>query len=278
MHSRSGGIRLIAEARQVARPVGLYGLALGILSAVMAFLGWHPLSAAVGTVVVMIAGLMFFQVYQAARQLDQRSRSISDSAARAEKHYIEVLWRMVSFAESRDPYIAGHSQRVSVLAEQLGRQMNLTLKACEDLRLAGRLHDLGMLAVPERVTARRSHLGVDEFRTIQKHPEVGHEVLEPLASLRDALPAVLYHHERMNGTGYPSGLKGEDIPLAARVVAVADAYDAMTHDRPHQQAIPPMAAMEELKRCSPAGYDPQCVEALAMVKNLRQLREVVGSV
>jgi len=210
--------------------------------------------------------------------LDRKSRTIRDAATRAERHYVEVLWRIVRFAEARGKYNTDHSQRVSVLAEELGRKMGLPAIVCRGLRLAGRLHDLGMLAVPERTLTHRGRIGVDEFRTIQKHPEVAYEVLEPLTSLSGILPAILHHHERMNGTGYPAGLKGDEIPIEARILAVADAYDAMTHDRPHQPGISPVAAIEELRRCSPAGYAPDCVEALAEVKNHQQLKDVVGSV
>jgi HD-GYP domain-containing protein (c-di-GMP phosphodiesterase class II) len=269
-------IKWLADAPEVARPVGVYGLAIGILSAVMAFLGWHAVTAAVGLVVVMIGGLMFFQVYHSARRLDRRTREISDSAYRAEKHYVEVLWRMVSFVESRDAYNAGHSQRVAELSEQMARQMGLPRGKCEEMRVAGRLHDLGMVAVPERVLSQRCRMGLDDYRTIQKHPQVAQEVLEPLASLRGVLPAILHHHERMNGTGYPGGLTGAAIPLGAKILAVADAYDAMTHDRPHQAAVSPMAAMAELKRCAPAGFDPASVEALAKVKNLHHLKEAIA--
>jgi HD-GYP domain-containing protein (c-di-GMP phosphodiesterase class II) len=274
----SGGrqIRWLADAPDVARPVAVYGLAIGILSAVMAFLGWHAVTAAVGVVVVMIAGLMFFQVYHSARRLDRQSREISDSACRAEKHYVEVLWRMVNFVESRDPHNAGHSLRVAELAEQMAREMGLPRRVCQEMRVAGRLHDLGMLAVPERVLSQRCRMGLDDYRTIQKHPQVAQEVLQPLASLRDVIPAILHHHERMNGTGYPAGLTATAIPLGAKILAVADAYDAMTHDRPHQAAVSPMAAVAELKRCAPAGFDPACVEALAKVKNLHHLKEAIG--
>ena len=133
------------------------------------------------------------------------------------------------------------------------------------LERAGRLHDVGLLAIPAGTLSERRWISAESFRCVQEHCRIGYEILRPLCSLGDALGAVRHHHERMNGTGYPDGLAGEGIPLGARVLAVADTYDAMTHDRPHRAAVSPSAALAELRRCAPAGYDPQCVEALAEV-------------
>ena len=271
-------IKVIAESCQVSRPVALYGAAIAVLATIMAFTGWHAVTAALGAVLVMIVGLMFFQVRSAVRHLHLNSQRLSKSACQAEKHYVEVLWRMLRFVEAGDKYTEGHSERVSVLCEQLARQMSLPKATCENLRLAGKLHDLGMIAIPGKILAQRSKIGVADYRAIKRHPEIAYEVLKPLQLLTGALPAIRHHHERMNGTGYPAGLSGEEIPIEARVLAVADAYDAMTHDRPHQPAITPLAAMTELQRCSPAGYAPRCVDALATVKNLKQLTEAINSV
>jgi len=139
------------------------------------------------------------------------------------------------------------------------------------MNLAGRLHDIGMLAVPQSIVAQRSTLGAEAFRSIKEHPSISWEALKPLELLEEVLPAIRHHHERMNGTGYPSGLSGEEIPLTARILAVADAYDAMTHDRPHRGAVTPLSAVHELRRCAPEGYAPRCVEALADVLHLPAL-------
>jgi len=278
MSTRRRRIKLIAESYKVPRPVALYGVAIAVLAAAMAFTGWRLVTVVLGLVLVMIAALMFFQVRKAVRHLHLSSQQLSKSACEAEKHYVEVLWRMLRYVEAGDRYAAGHSERVSVLCEQLAREMSLPSATCENLRLAGRLHDLGMITIPEKILAQRSKIGLTDYRTIKKHPEIAYEVLKPLKSLAGALPAIRYHHERMNGTGYPAGLSGDDIPIEARILAVADAYDAMTHDRPHQPAVTPLAAITELQRCSPAGYDPRCVDALATLKNLKQLTEAFNSV
>jgi HD-GYP domain-containing protein (c-di-GMP phosphodiesterase class II) len=142
-------------------------------------------------------------------------------------------------------------------------RMGLSPEQADLLERAGRLHDVGLLAIPAGTLGEKKRISAESFRSVQEHCRIGHEILRPLTTLGDALGAVRHHHERMNGTGYPDGLAGEAIPMGARILAVADTYDAMTHDRPHRAAIAPAAALAELRRCAPAGYDPRCVEALA---------------
>jgi len=270
-------IRLIAEARQVVRPVCVSVVAIGILAVVMAFVGWGAAGVVLGGIIAGIAALMVLQVHWAIRHLHFQSHSARRAADEAEEHYVEVLWSIVRYVEARDRIMDGHSERVSELAEQIARKMRLGGDRCRTIRLAGRLHDVGMIAVPEKIIKQRSRLGVEGFRTIMQHPEVAYQLLKPLNSLAGALPAIRHHHERMNGTGYPAELSGKDIPLDARILAVADAYDAMTHDRPSRPAMAPVAAMQELRRCTPAGYDPACVEALAGLKHIPALEKVMAA-
>jgi len=190
-------------------------------------------------------------------------------AQSAENHCLEVLRKVTHYVESRDPYWSGHSRRVGELSERIAREIGLDEKVCTELCVAGQLHDIGLLAVPEAVISNHTKLGIDDFRLIKKHSEVSYELLLPLDALsHETLSAIRYHHERMNGTGYPAGLAGEQVPIEARILAVADSYDAMTHDRPYRKAMEPLQAMSELRRCCPAGYDPQCVDALARALKL----------
>ena len=238
--------------------------------------GWNAVTLALGGVIVLIATLTVVQVHQAICDLRRQSDMIRRAATEAEQHYVEVLWRIVRFVEARHKYTRGHSERVAALSEQIARKMGLPVQRCDELRMAGRLHDLGMIAVPQKIVNGRDRIGADSFRIVKKHPEAAYEILKPLKSLSGALPAVLAHHERMNGTGYPSGLGGTEIPIEARILAVADAYDAMTHDRPYRAAMSPLTALEELRRCAPAGYDPDCVAALAELKNLPELKQLIA--
>ena len=270
-------LKLVSEAREVVRPVSVCMIAIAVVACAMAGSGWHAGSLAMAGVLVVIAAILIFQVHRAVRYLRQQSRQVRRSAAEAERHYVKVLWRINHFVEGRDRFSAGHSQNVGRLAGLIARQLGLPEEQCRLLVLGGRLHDIGLLAVPEAVIQSRAEFGTEELRSVQKHSEVSYDVLKPLEMLGEVLPGIRYHHERLNGTGYPAGLRGEQIPLAARILAVADSYDAMTHDRAHRPAMSPLAAMRELRRCCPAGYDPQCVEALAEVVNLRALEEAAAA-
>jgi len=269
-------IRFVWEAREVVRPVSLFVVAIGVLAGGMAALGFSVLGMAAGGLVAAVAALLVFEVRKAVAALGQESRRARLGAAEAERHYVQVLRRIISYVEARDKYWRGHSENVGRLARRIARQMGLPKQTCSLLELAGQLHDIGLLAVPESVVKGFSRFGVEEYQSVQKHSEASYEVLRPLEMLAEVLPAIRHHHERINGTGYPAGLKGEQIPLAGRILAVADAYDAMTHDRPHRGAMTPLAAMRELRRCSPSGFDSRCVEALGEVMNMPALEEAIG--
>jgi HD-GYP domain-containing protein (c-di-GMP phosphodiesterase class II) len=269
-------LRFVSEACQVVRPVLVSVIAIAVVACAMAFRGWRSSSFVMGLLMAGIAGMLVFQVHRAVRQLKHQSRTARQAAAEAERHYVEVLRRIVAFAEQRDQYWSDHSGNVGRLAGRLARKMGLPKDQCAQLELAGQLHDIGLLAVPDTVMQSYARFGAQELRTIQKHPEASYEVLRPLEMLRDVLPAIRHHHERLNGTGYPSGLTGKQIPLGARILAVADAYDAMTHDRPHRRAVSSLTAVHELRRCCPSAYDPACVEALAELMNVPALEEVAS--
>jgi HD-GYP domain-containing protein (c-di-GMP phosphodiesterase class II) len=210
--------------------------------------------------------------------LSRHSEGLSESAAQAEEHYVDVLLRIVRSVEARDEHLMGHSERVGRLAEGIAINLGLSDQEVRQIKIAGELHDIGMVAIPEHIIAGKAKMGSEGFRTVKTHTEIGYDVLKPLQNIPVALQAARGHHERMNGTGYPQGVIGEAIPLAARIVAVADSYDAMTHDRPHRLAISMHLAVQELKRCSPAGYDPDCVDALAAHLNIPVLEEALCSV
>jgi HD-GYP domain-containing protein (c-di-GMP phosphodiesterase class II) len=270
-------MKVLSDACQVVRPVSISMIAIAVVACAMAIKGWQTTSAALGGVLAGIAGVLVFQVHRAVTHLNRESQTVRQAAREAERHYVGVLRRIIRFVEARDKYAVGRSERIGRLAEQLARKMRLPEDKCRLMSLAGQLHDIGLIAVPESILAKRSRLDREEFRTVQKHCEIAYEMLMSLESLRDVLPAIRYHHERMNGTGYPAERRGKEIPLEARILAVADAYDAMTHDRPYRSAMTPLEAMAELRRCSPAGYDPECTEAMAEIINLPELQDAMGA-
>jgi putative nucleotidyltransferase with HDIG domain len=173
--------------------------------------------------------------------------------------------RMLAHAlETRDSYTRGHSERVTWYAVRIAKALGLSERDVEVLEQAGLLHDIGKIGVCDAVLLKPGALDWNERAEIERHPVIGDEILHPVAFLREALDVVLHHHERYDGTGYPSALKGRDIPLVSRVIAVADAYDAMTSTRPYRQAMPHEAAVEELERLSGAQFDPEVVRAFTV--------------
>ena len=225
-----------------------------------------------------MSSLLVIQVARALSAMRRHANSLAESARGAEEHYVGVLSRIVKIVEARDKHTRGRSDRIGKLAELIARHMGKSEDVCHTLGLAGQLHDIGLLAISDNILGKRGTLRVDDYRTVQKHSEVSYEVLKPVTILAPLLPAIRHHHERMNGTGYPLGLTGEQIPLEARILAVADAYDAMTHDRPQRPAMSPLETMRELRRCTPAGYDEACVNALAGIVNLEGIEAAMKSV
>ena len=159
--------------------------------------------------------------------------------------------------EARDPYIRGHSTRVTALAEAVARRLGWGEERLASLRIGGRLHDIGKLAVADDVLQKEGRLDDAELAQIREHPKIGAKILLRIATLRDAIPYVLYHHERWDGNGYPFGKAREEIPVEARVLAIADAFDAMTSDRPYRPALTRDQALAEVERCAGTQFDPR---------------------
>ena len=141
----------------------------------------------------------------------------------------------------------------------MARTLALPEAEIDRIRTAALLHDVGKVAVPQEILEKPSALTSAEWRAVVQHPRIGQVILEQAAALKDAVPIILHHHERFSGHGYPFGLRGSDIPLGARIVAIADAYDAMTHDRPYKRAIDHEAAVRELRRHAGTQFDPELV-------------------
>ncbi len=264
--------KIIADSRDVARSVAISAVATAISVYAMVVQERSATIVLLGALVVLVTCGAMLQVSWAVRRLHRKQQETRDAAAAAERHYFTVLRRIQAAFEDREPYTRGRSRRIAFLARRIGEQMNLPPRQCQLLAMAGQVQDIGLLGVPDYILNKPSRLGTQEVNALQKHAEISSQILEPLTFLSEMLPAIGAHHERMNGTGYPRGLKGEEIPLPARILAVADAFDGMTHDRPHRPALSTMEALEELRRCSPAGFDPRCVEALAEAMNMRHLR------
>ncbi len=174
---------------------------------------------------------------------------------------------LVSTLDAKDPYTRGHSERVALIARRIGQHMQIDPNDLDDIYLSGLLHDIGKIGIDDRILAKPGQLTEDEFRQIQQHPMIGFQILQQLRSLQAILPGVRHHHEAFNGKGYPDKLKGEEIPLMARILAVADSYDAMVSDRPYRKGMP-LAKLEEiLRRGANEQWDSRVIEAFFAVKD-----------
>jgi putative nucleotidyltransferase with HDIG domain len=171
--------------------------------------------------------------------------------------------------EARDPSARGHTVRVTALVRAVAWRLGWDDGRLEALELGARLHDIGKVIVPAAILRKPGPLDPDEVAQIRRHPEVGARLVRPLALSRAAVACILFHHERWDGAGYPYGLGGDEIPLEARVLAVADAYDAMTSFRPYRAALTPPEALEELSRCAGTQFDPQIARAFIDVCDAR---------
>ena len=183
--------------------------------------------------------------------------------------FLGTLHAMSSAIDARDRYTQGHSERVARLSFELARIYGLSEEACQEIYLAGILHDVGKIGIPDRVLLKDGKLTDDEFKIIQTHPAIGHRIVERLGQLQFVLPGVLYHHERWDGKGYPHGLQGESIPTMARLMAVADAFDAMTSNRPYRDAMPLQKATAIIAQGAGEQWDAQAVECFKIWINQR---------
>ena len=203
------------------------------------------------------------------RELDQLTNtfnsllaSVATAEAEAEATYLGAVRALAAALDARDPYTAGHSERVSTFAMAIGEELKLEADARETLRLGALLHDIGKIGVPDEILRKSSALTAVEFESIKTHPSAGARILRSIPFLAPHIPIVELHHERPDGLGYPYGLRGDEIPLAARIVHVADAFDAMTSARAYRAGRIPVEAIAELRRCIGTDFDGPSVEAL----------------
>jgi putative nucleotidyltransferase with HDIG domain len=185
------------------------------------------------------------------------------TAAEAETRaaYLGTIRALAAALDARDPYTAGHSERVSKSSVVIARQLGLPEAEVAVIRLGALLHDIGKIGLADDILQKPDPLTLEEFEQIKRHPALGARILRQVSFLEPHLSIVELHHERPDGHGYPFGLRGDEIPLAARIVHVADAYDAMTSARAYRPARPLSTAIAELRLYSGTQFDPACVQA-----------------
>jgi len=174
--------------------------------------------------------------------------------------FLGTLEALTAAIDAKDPYTRGHSQRVAHLSMRLAMALGFNEDIVERVRIGGLVHDIGKIGVPEAVLCKPGKLSKMEFEQIKTHPGIGQRILKDIPQMSDVLPAVLHHHERWDGDGYPDRLQGEQIPLFARIVALADAFDAMRSSRTYRSAMSRQQVLEEIRRCAGSHFDPKLAE------------------
>ncbi len=191
----------------------------------------------------------------------ERTRDLEKAHEQLKETYLETVKALLEAMTAKDNYLSGHSHSVSRYARAIGEELGFSPDRVERLAQGCELHDLGKIAIPDAILLKRGPLTPEEFEIIKQHPRWGARILEPLTFMKDIMEMVLQEHERWDGSGYPNGLKGEQIRLEARIIAVADALDAMTSDRPYRNQVALEEAGHELWRCAGTQFDPKIVEA-----------------
>jgi HD-GYP domain-containing protein (c-di-GMP phosphodiesterase class II) len=176
-----------------------------------------------------------------------------------------LLHSLTSAVDAKDAYTCGHSERVAALSRQLTLEAQLPESLAERVYMAGLLHDVGKIGVPESVLQKTGRLTPEEFELMKKHPQIGARILRDVKQIGDLIPGVLHHHERYDGQGYPAQLTGEHIPIMGRIICLSDCFDAMTSNRTYRKALPLEVALTEIRRCSGTQFDPVLTEAFLKI-------------
>jgi len=178
---------------------------------------------------------------------------------------LSTIYALAATANSRGHYASDYSKRVTRYTLALGEALNLTPQEINGLETCALLHDIGKIGISDEILNKPGELTAKEWEIVKTHPHLGATIASRVSKLAPCIPVILYHHERWDGSGYPSGLKGEDIPLKARLLSVVDAFVAMTSERPYSDALSQDRALQELKRCAGTQFDPLLVEVFSSV-------------
>ncbi|MBW7942155.1 MAG: HD-GYP domain-containing protein, partial [Candidatus Kuenenia stuttgartiensis] len=189
-------------------------------------------------------------------------QKVSEQTKYIQDFFLESIKSLVVALEVKDKYTEGHSRRVSEYATYICRKMSLPEAFIEDVKLGSLLHDIGKIGIKESILGKNTGLTKEEYEHIKTHPSIGERILTPIIKNSTVINIIRYHHEHLDGNGYPDGLKGAVIPLEARIVAVADAHDALLSERPYRKARDPLSAKKELVKCADIQFDSKVVEIL----------------
>jgi uncharacterized membrane protein len=246
--------------------VPLFLLAIPLYVPVVAFLVWgyeQYSFAVVGTFFIPVLALQrVAHLYQEQREA---AREISTAYQRLEQAHLSFAAALIATLDARDRYTAGHSAAVAIYSRDIAARMGLSLDQQRRIHLSGLVHDIGKIGLPPGLLEKEGPLTLEERRVMQTHSEIGAGILEKVEDYGDVATVVRHHHERMDGNGYPNGVAGEDIPLLSRIIAVADAYNAMTSDRPYREAMPSRVARLRLAQAVGTQFDTSVVAAFEAI-------------
>lgn len=244
------GLASLWTARTLARPIDTLSRSLAEMTRSRSFESALPTTGS------------SLEVDALTRTFNSMMESVSAAEAETQSTYVGAIRALAMALDARDPYTAGHSERVSAISVAVGRQMGLPAEELEVLRLGALLHDIGKIGISDNVLRKPEGLTAEEFELIKEHPTLGARMLRTVPFLAQHLPIVELHHERPDGKGYPHGFTAGEIPMLARIVHVADAFDAMTSARAYRPALDSGYAVRELWRCAGTQFDAEVVQAL----------------
>ena len=237
--------------------------------------GFYLLNSNEAEIEIAVLLVSFWACYRAAKLYEQitsessrNSKKLAEKNEQVQKITLQIVSTIAHALDARDGYTQGHSMRVSVYASTIARELGMSAEEVENIRNVALLHDIGKIGVPDSVLNKPGRLTDEEFEMMKQHPSVGGEILKDIDTIPGIEIGTRYHHERYGGGGYPSGLQGESIPYIARIIAVADAYDAMTSNRVYRNHLSEEQVISELERCSGTQFDPNIAQVA-----VRLLRE-----
>lgn len=195
-------------------------------------------------------------------RLEKELRDVKKQLVKMEKFTSQVIWAFVGAVEAKDNYTSGHSQRVAEYAWKISKKMGKDREEQRQVYYVGLLHDIGKIGIPDTIINKPERLTEEEFAIVKTHPAIGSDILATITSIQDVSTGARWHHERYDGKGYPDGLKGEEIPEIARIIAVADAYDAMTSKRSYRGIMPREKVREEIEKGRGTQFDPEIADMM----------------
>jgi len=248
-------------------------LLAGIASTVLAFRLARPIGVLAGKAMSLATGNFGERVdINSRNELGQLAQSFNYMAAQLERHdqnlremFIDTTKALAAAIDAKDPYTRGHSQRVAQISLEIAKEMGQSPSEQQKVNIAALLHDVGKIGIEDHILKKPSQLTDEEYGVIKQHPRWGAMIMGHITQLKEVVPAIQHHHERLDGSGYPEGLAGDQIPLLARIIAVADTFDAMTTDRLYQKGMEPQFVVSKLHEWKGSRYDPTVVDAMTRI-------------